>query len=126
MAPFRKNSNDIEKREITRNDLIGTYEELYSNYYNKLVYASKTNNKYLSFRTMIDAQGFFDEFTTQFNIPEFNLVEKYKSHDLQSNLDEFNILLNKWKDLYEQFQISVEEYDSIGQLYSINSDKRTK
>lgn len=120
---YEEESNNIEKKEITRNDLIGTYEELYSNYYNKLVYASNNNNKYLSFRTMIDAQGFFDEFTSQFNMPEFNLMEKYKPYDLQANIDEFTKLLNKWKDLYDKFQIDVEKYDSIEELYSISSNK---
>ena len=116
--------NSIDKRDITKNDLIGTYEELYSNYYNKLVNAAKTNNKYLSFRTMIDAQGFFDEFTDAFNLREFNLLDKYNPNDLMANLNEFTVLLNKWKELYDQFQLDVEEYDSIDELYSIDSNNR--
>lgn len=84
-----------EKKDITRDDLIGTYEELYSNYYNKLLYASKTNNKFLSFRTMIDAKGFFDEFTNQFKISKFNLIEQYNLNNLQLNVEAYKKLLNE-------------------------------
>ena len=112
------NSNEsFVKRDITKNDLIGSYEELYSNYYNKLLYAVETNNKFLSFRTMIDAQGFFDEFTSQFNMPEFNLLKNYNPNDLKANALEFERLLNKWKKLYDLYEIEVECYDSIDELY---------
>ena len=123
---YESNSSEVTKEEINRNALVGTYEELYSNYYNKLLNAAKTNNKYLSFRTMIDAQAFFDEFTSKFNLPEFDLLDKYNSNDLMTNLNEFTTLLNKWKKLYDQFQINVEEYDSIEELYSIGSNKKNK
>ena len=114
----------VEKKDITKNDLIGTYEELYSNYYNKLVYATRINNKFLSFRTMIDAQGFFDEFTGVFNLPEFSVLDKYNPNDLNANVDAFTLLLNKWKALYDEFRISVEEYDSIDELYNDTYNKK--
>ena len=123
---YEFDTNKEVKEDITRSALIGTYEELYSNYYNKLLNAAKTNNKYLSFRTMIDAQGFFDEFTCKFVLPEFSLLDKYNSSDLMANLNAFTTLLNKWKKLYEQFQIDVEEYDSIEELYSVSLNKKTK
>lgn len=123
---YEFDSDKVVKEDITRNALIGTYEELYSNYYNKLLNAADSNNKYLSFRTMIDAQGFFDEFTNTFNLPEFNLLDKYNPNNLMANLNEFTTLLNKWKKLYDQFQIDAEEYDSIEELYSISSNKKTK
>ncbi|MEE3343422.1 MAG: GNAT family N-acetyltransferase [Bacilli bacterium] len=117
---YNNSDNNLKKIDITKEDLIGTYEELYSNYYNKLLYASKINNKYLSFRTMIDAQIFFDEFTSKFNIPDFNLIEKYNPKDLKSNINEYKKLLSEWKKLYDKFQIDIEEYKSIEDLYSDN------
>ena len=123
---YETNSKKEVRENISKNVLMGTYEELYSNYYNKLLNAAKTNNKYLSFRTMIDAQGFFDEFTNSYNLPEFNLLEKYNPNSLMSNVDAFTILLNKWKTLYDQFQIQVEEYSSIEELYSEDSSKVMK
>ena len=60
-----------------------------------------------------------------FNLPKFNLVEKYNPYHLQTNIDEFNRLLNEWKNLYIKFQINVEEYDSIEELYD-NKQNKTK
>ena len=123
---YEVKDNKAIKEDISRNALVGTYEELYSNYYNKLLNAAKTNNKYLSFRTMIDAQGFFDEFTNQFNLPKFNLLEKYNPNNLMDNINAFMVLLSKWKTLYNQFQIDVEEYSSIEELYINDLNKKIK
>ena len=114
----------IEKNKISKEDLIGSYEELYSNYYNKLLYASTTNNRFLSFRTMIDAQAFFDDFTNQFDISKFHLIEKYNPNNLKLNVKEFEKLLNNWLKMYNAFGIEVEEYNSINELYSSSSHKR--
>ena len=115
-----KEETILVKKDITREDLIGTYEELFSNYYNKLYHAYNINNKYLSFRTMIDAQRFFDEFYNEYNIPKFNLIEKYNPNDLKENAETFSKYLSKWKKLYDTFGLEIEKYNSIDELYKEN------
>ena len=118
-----KREESTEKIKITKEDLIGSYEELYSNYYNKLLYASKTNNKFLSFRTMIDAQCFVDEFTNRFDISNFKLLKSYTPDNLASNVEAFEMLLKEWKKLYDIFEIRIEKYDSIDELYNVAKNK---
>lgn len=126
---FKKNNIDIinpekiqekpsKKQEISRDVLIGTYEELFSNYYNKLHYATRIKNKYLSLRTMIDAQDFFDYFSNNYLINKFNLAGKYNPDNLEQNAIEFDNCLSKWKELYNSYGIKIEKYDSIDELYS--------
>lgn len=126
---FKKNNIDIinpekiqekpsKKQEISRDVLIGTYEELFSNYYNKLHYATRIKNKYLSLRTMIDAQDFFDYFSNNYLINKFNLAGKYNPDNLEQNAIEFDNCLSKWKELYNLYGIKIEKYDSIDELYS--------
>ena len=113
--------NDISesksKKDITPNDITGTYEELYSNYYNKLYHAAEINNQFLSFRTMVDAQLFFDEIYDEYNIEEYDLVGYYNPTGLEANANKFAELLNKWKELYDSLSINIEIYNSINDIY---------
>ena len=42
------------------------------------------------------------------------------------NVNAFMVLLSKWKTLYNQFQIDVEEYGSIEELYNNDLNKKIK
>lgn len=114
----KSSSKRIEKQELSKDILDGSYEELFSNYYNKMHYASKINNKYLSLRTMIDAQEFFDEFYESYNMERVRLVEKYDPNNLESNALEFDKCLEAWKRLYEKYGLAILEYQSIDELYN--------
>ena len=105
------------KEELKSKDLTGSYEELYSNFYNKLKYAYETNNGYLSFRTMVDAQEFFDEYSEKYNINPVYLLENYNPEDLKSNFAYFCVALDNWKDLYNEYGKKINVISNISELY---------
>ena len=106
-----------EKKELKSEDLTGSFEELYSNYYNKLKKASDDNNRYLSFRTMIDAQGFYDEYSDNFDIEPIDLIGKYNPNNLEENHKSFVSSLQIWKNLYDSFYKNINIIDNIKDLY---------
>ena len=107
----------IEKKELKSEDLEGTFEELYSNYYNKLKKASDDNNRYLSFRTMVDAQGFYDEYSDRFDIEPIDLISKYNPNNLEENHKTFVSSLQVWKGLYDSFCKDVNIINDVKDIY---------
>lgn len=108
-----------ERIPITKEILIGTYEELYSNYRGKLYHAIDINNRYLSFMAMVGAQEFFNEFTDKYLIPEIDLIGKYDPNDLIKNKDAFEEALAIWKRLYDEYGIKVENYNGLVEIESL-------
>lgn len=104
------------KKDITSEDLTGTYEEIVSNWYNKMVHAFKTGNKYLSFMTMASCQEFYDEMDDIYDIPEINLLGYYDPTDLEKNIAYFTDALEKWKKLYDKFDKKILTFKSLGDL----------
>ena len=105
-----------EKKPIEAISLIGTYEEIYSNWKNKMLHAVTINSRYLSFDTMCSCQGFYDEMADMFDIPRIDLISHYNPDDLMSNVTIFNACMQEWLKLYERFGIEVNYYPSLIEL----------
>ena len=108
---------NFDKPDITSSDLTGTFEELYSNYYNKLKYAYENNDRFLSFRSLVNAQKFYDYFNYSFNINEIDIVSKYNPNDLKQNFDVFVNSLKEWKKLYDEKNKKIQIIDNPKEIY---------
>lgn len=113
--------NDVEpkKEKITSDALTGTYEEIYSNYKNKMYHATKTNNPYLSFVTMASCQEFYDDMSSQYEIPSIDLLQHYNPNDLLSNQLAFDNALQIWKELYDSFNKPIIQFASLEDLNNL-------
>lgn len=105
-----------DKKKITVDDLTGTYEEIYSNWRNKIHYAAKIKNVYLSFMVMAYCQKFYDKMFDRYDIPKIDLIGKYNPNDLQTNAYQFDKALNEWGNLYNKFNKKIEKLSSIEEL----------
>lgn len=108
--------NEIKKDVITSDLLTGTYEEIYSNWYNKMKYAVSNNHKYLSFATMVSCQEFYNEMADSYDIPRIDLIGNYDNDNLQNNVIAFEKAMNEWKKLYDMFNKSVVSYNDLDGL----------
>ena len=106
-----------EKQELKSENLTGSFEELYSNYYNKLKIAIDEKNRYLSFRTMVDAQRFYDEYSEKFDIDPIDIIGKYNPNDLNENHKTFVSSLQVWKDIYDSFYKNVNIINNTKDIY---------
>lgn len=105
-----------DKEEIRVDDLTGTYEEIYSNWRNKVHYAAQIENVYLSFMAMAYCQEFYDEMFARYDIPEIDLIGNYNPNDLAANAYQFDKALNEWGKLYDKFNKKIEKLSSIEEL----------
>ena len=87
-TPTIEEKKESERKELMPNNLFGTYEEIYSNWKNKMMHAVTINSRYLSFVTMCSCQDFYDEMFKNFQIPKIELIDYYNPDDLDA-----------WKDL---------------------------
>lgn len=115
------------KKEIQSDDLTGTYEEIFSNWYNKMVLACNTGNQYLSFMTMASCQEFYDEMYQEYDVPLIQVIDKYNSGDLNENIKSFVNAMNEWKSLYDRFDKKILKFDSLDELeHYYGIDKKVK
>lgn len=114
------------KLELTADNIKGTYEEIYSNWKNKMHHAVDINSNYLSFRTMASCQEFYDEMTSLFDIPKIELLSRYSPTDLVGNEVAFNEAMEEWKKLYTHVGLEIEYYGSLDELDNLYSKKGLK
>ncbi len=114
-------NSEILKRQISSDDITGTYEEIYSNWRNKMYHAIQINNRYLSFVTMASCQEFYDQMSNEFDISNVELIDKYNSNDLKANAFYFDKAMNEWKKLYDLFDKDVIKYNSLDDLENLYS-----
>lgn len=114
--------NSLEKRAINVTNLPGTYEEIYSNWKNKMYHAVDINSTYLSFVTMSSCQEFYDEMADEFDIPRIELLANYNPDDLKGNAIAFDNALNEWKKLYDMFGLTVQYYSNLEEFENLNKE----
>lgn len=126
-TPGEEKIQQVKKKEIAPDNLVGTYEEIYSNWKNKMIHAVSINSSYLSFVTMNSCQEFYDEMYSMFNIPKIELIGHYNPDDLNSNVNYFNNCMEQWLALYKQFGVEVNYYANLDELeYMYNQNKKNK
>lgn len=109
---LEKESESV-KRELKATDLSGTYEEIYSNWKNKMYHAVDINSPYLSFDTMSSCQQFYDEMADEFDISRIELLANYNPDDLNGNAIAFDNALEEWKKLYDRFGLEIQYYSNL-------------
>ena len=108
---FEKSNH--EKSELSANGLRGTYEEIYSNWRNKMFYSATIDNAYLSYQTVASCQNFYDEMANDFAIKSINVIKDFSPSDLAKTAACFDIALAEYLKLYEQMNVDIISYKTI-------------
>lgn len=101
------------RKEITAECLEGTYEEIVSNWRNKMHLAARTGDAYLSLMTMASCQAFYNEFTTEYNIERVRLFEGFQIDDLTRSAERFDETMEYYRRLYAQVGEPIKSYPNI-------------
>lgn len=104
------------KKKPSVKDLTGTYEEIYSNWNNKVLYAAGHNDPYLAFMTIASCQKFYTDMANEYDIPHISIIDKFDAHDLVKTAKEFNKGMTEWKKLYHQFSVPMKKYTDIDEF----------
>lgn len=101
------------KEEISSDDLKGGYEEIFSNWKNKMYNAATENNLYASFDTMASCQYEYYSYYHDFDIPENRLLADFNPNDLKSNAVAFDKAMERHFELYKKTGTPLCRYETI-------------
>ncbi len=96
--------------------LTGTYEEMYSNWRNKVEEAAKNNNAFASFMNMCSLQFMLSEIAQDTEIGSFRVMDEYNTNSLADNTEIFDRNLQKYEQVYKQAQISVKRFADVDEF----------
>lgn len=105
-----------EKPQPTQQTLPGTYEELYCNYYNKILDAVEQNNAIYAFSAAVDMQAFLDEMTAAIGTPGFDLLQAFSATDLGQFKARFLEIMKLYLDEYRKVHLAVKRYSTFEEL----------
>lgn len=105
-----------EKKPISADGLRGTYEEIWSNWKNKMYHAAEINSPYLSLMTMSACQEFYNEMYEQYQIDRIDLIGHYKAEKLQKNAEAFDAAMEEWRKHYDRLGINVLRFSSVEEM----------
>lgn len=103
----------IQKKTATGDTLIGTYEEMYSNWRNKMHAAAETGNRHLAFMSLLSANEMFSEIYSKVNINRYDVLGGYDPQDLHKSAKAYDDILNEYLKEYRKAGIQVKHYSDI-------------
>ena len=112
---FAKQMKDkvISKKEITEADINGTYEEIYSNWKNKMYHASDKDDAYLSLMTAASCQSFYDEMYNEYNIDRIDLMKNITVDNLALSAEVFDEAMDEYKKNYDRLGTRIKCYKDL-------------
>ena len=106
-------NNAKERKDITAEDLAGTYEEIYSNWLSKMFHSIDINSPYLSFQTLSSCQNFYNMMSEKFNINNINIMKNFIPSDLKVTKEYFIKGMEEYLELYTKLNVNVKNYQTI-------------
>ena len=93
--------------------LPGAYEEMFSNWRNKMHLAAATGNRHLAFTSLVNFTGMAEELYGMTDIALYDGLEDYNPDDLNETAVRFDALLDSFLQEYEKAGIKTKRYPDI-------------
>lgn len=112
---FAKEMRDkvTSKKEISAVDIIGTYEEIYSNWRNKMYQAADNGDVYLALMTAASCQEFYDYMYNHYNIDKIDLMSRIRVDNLALSAEAFDNALEEYKKNYDRLNVEIKRYKDL-------------
>lgn len=101
------------KDPVTADNLTGTWEEMYSNWRNKMHAAAETGNRHLAFMSLVSANAMFSEVAEEADIDRYDTLKAYDPQDLRRTAQSYDAILNAYREEYAKAGIQVKHYSDI-------------
>lgn len=102
-----------KNKEEPSESLSGTYEEMYSNWRNKVEEAAEQNNVFASFMNMCNFHYMFSEISSEAAIGTYNIMEEYNPDCLEYNVSLFDKYLQKYEAVYKTAGIAIKRFHDV-------------
>jgi len=121
MIVYVEKLTQSEKQKITNikkvsSQLSGTYEEMYSNWKNKMHEAAENYDAFSSFMNICASTEMLHEISADIDIGKFDVVDKYNPNDLMGNARLYDKTLEKYKKIYKKFRVKVNEFENVDEF----------
>jgi hypothetical protein len=104
------------KKEISEADIKGTYEEIYSNWKNKMSHAANRDDAYLSLMTASSCQQFYDYMYSKYNIERIDLMKNITPCNLTLSAEAFDNAMEEYKKNYERLSLDIKYYEDLDEF----------
>ena len=108
-----KESFPENKKQAGPDTLSGTYEEMVSNWRNKLHLAASEGNRYLSFMSLTSANGMFEEIWNEVDIGRYDSMSGYDPDDLQKTAAAYDDILKDYLEEYKKAGVPEYRYPDV-------------
>lgn len=102
-----------EKNTPNRDNISGTYEEMFSNWRNKMQEASDRRDLFSSFMNMVSFQRMINEIAENVAVNEFEIMNSFDPRNLEKNLKVFDNTLDRYLEEYCKAGISPKHFANM-------------
>ncbi len=106
-------SRDYDKANPTKENITGTYEEMYSNWRNKVEEAAERNDSFSSFVNMCSLQHMISDISFSVNIGNYDIMKKFNPDCLADSTNAFDLFLAEYEKIYQRCGMSVKRYSNV-------------
>lgn len=111
---FKSAKEEIPVRKKETADVIcGTYEEMFSNWRNKMYEASKRQDGHLAFMSITNLNAMLSEISSEAEIDDYNVFNVYDPNDLHKTALAFDGFLKEYLEEYRKTGIEPNCFDNI-------------
>ncbi len=112
------------RTEATAENLRGTYEEMYSNWKNKMVEAAAGNDVFASFMNLLSLQYMIHGLAAETTIEDFEIMDQFDPADLAANARAFDGALQKYLAEYEKHGVEVRHHANVDAFVTAYLDRQ--
>lgn len=102
----------VHKKEAV-DVIIGTYEEMFSNWRNKMYHAFKTQDRHLAFMSITSLNAMLFDISAETEIGDYNVFDIYDPDDLQKTAQAFDDLLEEYLKEYRKAGVEPNRFKNI-------------
>jgi hypothetical protein len=102
-----------EKKDPSGESLAGSYEEMFSNWKNKMPEAAKRGDLFSSFMNLASLQFMIEEIGSENNISSFNVMEEFDTVNLEKNAEIFDGALEKYLQEYRKIGMEPVHFTNV-------------
>lgn len=103
-----------DKRDLTKDALNGSYEEIWSNWKTKVHKAAKDNDVHTALMSGMMCQQFYnEEMFEEYNMDKIQLMKEFDPNNLEGFAKAFDKAMKKYKKEYDKVGLKVRKYKDI-------------
>lgn len=105
-----------QKRKITKENIAGTYEEMFSNWRNKMFLAAQMDNAHLSFMSIFSANHMLSEIYEEVEIDKYDALAGYDPQNLKQTAQSYVEVTDAYLNEYRKAGIQEKRYNDIDEF----------